>query len=555
MNRAGLAMIEAATFDQVKGKNVYPLVSEECREAFITLSEDVFRGRSGKLEFKMVGLKGRPLWLYTHAVPLRNEKGEIISLLATTIDITERKTMEEALRIGEARLKHAQHIAHVGDWEWEVASGRVHWSDELYRIYGYAPREIAPDYGLVVEAMHPKSRDVFLSAIDAALKGERPFELDYSFFRRDGSEAFLHTIGQVIRGNDGAPVRMVGIVQDITEQKQAEEALRESEEKFRSIFDTANDGILIADISTRKFIEANNTMCAMLGYDRKEIANLGIADIHPLRDLSHILEQFGKQMRGEKTIVGDLPVKRKDGSVFYADVCASLIVLGGEQYAVGIFRDITERKHAEEKMKNALREKEILLKEIHHRVKNNLQIVASMLRLQSVKIRDGDARILFEASRNRVLTMSLIHEQLYRTENLAYIDFRAYVEELVANVFALVPENASQIKKQIDVEEVALAVDHAIPCGLIINELVSNALRHAFPGEKAGTIVIGMRRDNGGGIVLLVADNGTGLPEGTDPMQTKTLGLQLVHSLAKQLNGAIEVDKIGGTSVRITFQT
>ena len=428
MNRAGLSMIEAESLEQVRGNSVYPLVSQEHRGAFKTLTEDVFKGKSGELEFRMVGLKGRPLWLYTHAVPLRNEKGEIISLLAITADVTGRREAAKALQENEQRLKKAQQIAHVGDWEWEIASGRVHWSDELYSIYGYTPHEIAPDYALIVAAMHPESKDVFLAAIDAALKGERPFEMDYIFFRKDGSEAVLHTIGQVIRDSGDTPVQMVGIVQDITEQK-----------------------------------------------------------------------------------------------------------------------------HAEEKMKTALWEKEILLKEIHHRVKNNLQIVASMLRLQSRQIENAKARILFEESRNRVQAMSLIHERLYRTENLAYISFREYVDELVANISALPPGNASLIQKHIAVEEIILDVNHAIPCGLIINELVSNSLRHAFPDGRKGAIEIGMHRDKKGEMLLFVKDNGTGFPEGADLVNTKTLGLQLVLSLVKQLNGTIELDKSGGTAIKIAF--
>lgn len=141
---------------------------------------------------------------------------------------------------------------------------------------------------------------------------------------------------------------MVGIVQDITEHRQVEEALRESEEKFRNIFDNANDGILIASVSTRRLVEANKTICGMLGYSKDEIKNLYIEDLHSQKDLPHVLAEFEKQMRGEKTIAEDLPVRRKDGSIFYTDICTASTSLGGEQYAVGIFRDISERKKAAE---------------------------------------------------------------------------------------------------------------------------------------------------------------------------------------------------------------
>ncbi len=265
-----------------------------------------------------------------------------------SMDFEKLRLTEHALRESQMGLSRAQQIVHIGDWEWDIATNNVFWSDELYRIYGFTPQKIVPDYGLVTRAMHPKSRDEFFSAIDAALKGERPFEIDYSFFRQDGSVAVLHTIGQVMRDAEGTPVRMVGTVQDITEQKRVEEALRESEEKFRNIFDNANDGILIASVPARKFVEANKTICKMLGYTREEIKNLGIEDLHPPKDLPHVLAEFERQMQGEKAIAEELPVRRKDGSIFYADIGAAPITLGGEQYAVGIFRDITERKKAEE---------------------------------------------------------------------------------------------------------------------------------------------------------------------------------------------------------------
>ncbi len=268
-------------------------------------------------------------------------------------DVSERKQAEEALGLSQERLARAQQIAHVGDWEWELATNAVHWSDELYRIYGYEPREIAPDYGLVVEAMHPHSRELFLQAINDALTGTGPFEMDYKFYRKDGSVAVLHTIGRVIRGADGGPVRMVGIVQDITSQRKAEDAVRESEAKFRGIFDDANDGILIVDSETRKFCEANRTICAMLGYTREELLTLGIKDIHPPGDLARVLAEFREQQKGGKIIAADLPVLRKDGTVFYSDIGTAFIVLGGAQYGIGIFRDITGRKKAEEELRNS----------------------------------------------------------------------------------------------------------------------------------------------------------------------------------------------------------
>jgi PAS domain S-box-containing protein len=268
------------------------------------------------------------------------------------------------LRESELRLARTQALAHVGDWEWDLSTDAVHWSDELYRIYGFEPGEIEPDYSLIVQRMHPASRDGFLLAIEAALKGEMPFEMDYGFLRRDGSEAMLHTIGQVFRDEAGVPVRMAGVVQDITERKRAEMLVKVSEDKFRAIFDNANDGILITDAEDQLFVEANQTICRMLGYSKKELCGLGIADIHPAADFPAIRAIFERQVRDGIPLAENIPVQRRDGTLFYADINSTLMEVDGKTCMVGIFRDITESKLTKER----LFEKNTMLQTLIHAI-------------------------------------------------------------------------------------------------------------------------------------------------------------------------------------------
>jgi PAS domain S-box-containing protein len=252
------------------------------------------------------------------------------------------------LQESESRLSRAQALAHVGDWEWDVVTNVVKWSAEMYRIYGFKPFEIEPDYSLVLQQMHPESKDEFLKAIESALTKDQPFEMNYTFYRKDGSVAILHTIGSVERNNEGAPVRMAGIVQDITKQKHDEDLIRSSEERFRTIFDSVLDGILIADISTMGFIEGNNAICKMLGYTRSELLTLSVMDIHPAETWSEVKDVFARQLKGEFALAKNLPIKRKDGTVFYADVNSKSTQMHNITCMIGIFRDISERKRAEE---------------------------------------------------------------------------------------------------------------------------------------------------------------------------------------------------------------
>jgi PAS domain S-box-containing protein len=217
-----------------------------------------------------------------------------------------------------------------------------------------------------------------------------------------------------------------------------------------------------------------------------------------------------------------------------------------------IARDMSERKQAEEQLRGSLREKDALLREIHHRVKNNLQVINSLLAIQAARARDPAMGELLAESQNRVRTMALVHENLYRAGNLASIPLAAHVEGLCADLFSSFGA-AGRIGLQTRVDDVALDLDRAIPCGLIINELVSNALKHAFPGARTGRVVVEFHAQRGQRFRLLVADDGVGLPPGLDPLTAGSMGLQLVRDLAEQLGGRLAVDRGGGTTFTVHF--
>ncbi|GAH50776.1 unnamed protein product, partial [marine sediment metagenome] len=213
---------------------------------------------------------------------------------------------------------------------------------------------------------------------------------------------------------------------------------------------------------------------------------------------------------------------------------------------------ITERVRAEEQIKASLAEKTVLLKEIHHRVKNSLQTVVSLLNLQANRIEDEQMLSIIRESQSRVFTMALIHEELYQSTNLARVDFSRYVQGLVSQVFYLYDVSAADITIQADVEEVALDIDTAVWCGLIVNELVSNSLKHAFPEGRSGVVRVELRPEEDK-YFLMVSDTGVGLPEDLDWQNTDTLGLYLVNTMVGGLSGEIELDCSEGTKFKITF--
>lgn len=224
-----------------------------------------------------------------------------------------------------------------------------------------------------------------------------------------------------------------------------------------------------------------------------------------------------------------------------------------EEMNTELTAEIVERKEAEKRIRQSLQEKEVLLKEVHHRVKNNLQIITSLLNLQAVEITDPDTREKFRDSMGRVKSMAIIHERLYQTDNLAEVALSEYIDSLTRFLAGNVSGNGGRINIVQDIEDVALPIDIAVPCGLIVNELVTNSLKHAFPDQQKGEVRISSKCMEKGVLTLSVRDNGVGLPEGIHPDNLSSLGMRLVHNLTDQLGGILAFGNDGGAVFSIQF--
>ena len=326
---------------------------------------------------------------------------------------------------------------------------------------------------------------------------------------------------------------------------------------FARILDLAADAIIAVDVR-KSIIFFNRSAEAAFGYLPHEVHAKplkflfrgGLAGFHPERIAR--LEAFGENASvaaERREIVG----RRKDGSEFPAKVSLSKIEFEGAPILSLMLQDMTSHAFTEERLRAALREKEVLLEEVHHRVKNNLQVITSLLGLQARSIKDSATRIKFDESRYRIQAMAILHEILDESSSLAEIDFADYVQRLVAHLVRSYGA-IGRIRTRLLLDPLSCHRDVALPCGLIVNEVLSNALKYAFPGGKAGEVQIELRKELGGKVHLLIADNGIGLPRGCDWQTSPTLGLRLVRTLARQIEADMQVTGGNGTVFSITFR-
>jgi PAS domain S-box-containing protein len=313
----------------------------------------------------------------------------------------------------------------------------------------------------------------------------------------------------------------------------------EREAELKSIFRAAPIGIGM--VVNRVIHEANDMLCQMTGYAREELIGKDARFLYPTQeDYDFVGSEKYRQIREHEVGTVETRWCRNDGAI--RDILLSSVPLNPNDWSRGVTfsaLDITERKQAEDKQKALLREKEILLAEVHHRVKNNMQVITSLLSLQAEEVSEVYTRKLLEESRNRIHSMALVHEQLYRSGEYASIDFAGYINQLASTLFSMYQIDFEDVQFLVESENVKIDLEKAIPCGLLLNELITNSLKYAFPEGRKGNIWVKIRFDDEK-MILEVGDDGIGLPANFDFQATRTLGLQLVHLLVNHdLHGSI----------------
>jgi PAS domain S-box-containing protein len=550
-NKTALDLLEYKR-KEISHLNFAALLDEEHLPLALKTMEEIKRTGAQKehTQYRLKKKSGGEIWVETDA-SLIYKKGKPYAILGIARDVTEYKKTEEALR--ESEEKYRKIFESLTDVYYRTDREGIvtDISPSVITQAGWDPSDVI-GHPVTDFYRDPEARDVFANTLrDKGIINDYELQL----LAKDGRVIEVSASSHIIVGSRGQSLGVEGVLRDITMRKQMEGAVRESEQKFRTMVENSIQGIFI--IQDFRIVYANDALAHFMGYSLDELLTLpsekirGI--IHP-EDQDMVWGRMADRLAGK-----DVPSRyvfrtiRKDGTLLWMEMVAGRIEFQGKPAVQGAIIDITDRHQAEEKIKASLREKEVMLREIHHRVKNNMQIILSLLRIQSRTVKDKGTRDMFKQSQNRIRSMALIHEALYKSEDLAKIDISDYLSRMSTHLLSIYREDLGDIKIIQKAEGIFLDINRAIPCGLIISELVSNCMKHAFPRKRHGQITIGMTKDKKGTTSLIVKDNGIGLPEGLDYRKTETLGLQLVTDLVYQINGSISVKKSQGTEFVIKF--
>jgi PAS domain S-box-containing protein len=426
MNPAGLNMIEAENFEQVKGHEMATLVHENYRASFTKLTREVFRGSSGILEFQMTSLKGTPRWLETHAVPMRDARGNINSLL--------------------------------------------------------------------------------------------------------------------------------GVTRDISHRKETENTLRESEERYRLLFDLNPVPTWIYDLNDFRFLRVNKAAMDHYGYSAAEFMNMSILDIRPEQERERVIDTVNFLRKSNEGLIQHPRYwkhKKKDNTLIDVEVLSTGFKYENKEARLVTVNDVTEKLRGENELIGALKDKDLLIKEIHHRVKNNLQLISSILYIRMAGMKHSEMKIFLEETRQKIRSIALIHERLLQTESVNQVDICDYLNKLILDLQMTTLSHEKKIQLHADIQPANMSLDMAINCGLILNELITNSAKHAFQDNNGGTIKVSLKQ-NGDKFEFVVEDDGIGLPD-TIQLGSGGFGMQVLDVFVKQLKAYVEIKRNPGTTYKLIF--
>ncbi|MBN1533388.1 MAG: PAS domain S-box protein [Spirochaetes bacterium] len=481
--------------------------------------------------------------------PIRDASGRILCLVPEGRDVTERKRIEAAL------IEQERQFRALAENSYDTIMRFDRQCRHLY-VNPNAEKETGIPAGEFIGKTHremgfpPHLCKLWEDAIGKVFKTGGCERIE---FQLPGG-LWIDWLVMPERRADGSAAAVITAARDISDMKRYEEELRVSEQTYREIFNGVNDIILVQEAGTGMIIDANTVAQEYFGYSPEEFRGLSIDAVssgippYSMEDALTLLRRAAEQ--GPQLF--EWLARRRDGSPTWLEVMLKKSVIGGRECILGVSRDINERKHFRDELEQSLRLKDLLLKEIHHRVNNNLQIILSLINLQ------GSSTDLLAVSdytrdlQNRIQAMAFVHELLYGSGNLLHIDFHAYVAKLAEYLMVSYGRSSDQVRISTRADGIRLDLNTAVNCGFVMNEILSNSLKYAVRNGRGCEIAIELVRE-GGGLRLSISDNGPGLPDGVNPGAVRTLGMRLVQLLSRQLRGRASWRSDGGTRFELIF--
>ncbi|MGR3301135.1 MAG: PAS domain-containing sensor histidine kinase [Candidatus Scalindua sp.] len=554
--------------EEVLGKDYFELfLPEEVHDAVANDIKKVLAGeptRGFENEIIIHGEKKRVLsWNVSRLLDSHGRHGGII---AVGQDITEYKHLEEQLTKLSCAVEQSPSTIIITD-----IKGTIEYVNPKFtQLTGYTFEEAVGQNPRILKT--DKTAPGVYECLWKAITSGREWRGEFCNKKKNGDLYWESASISPIKNSKGVITHFVAVKEDITKRKRMEKKLelfnkyleervaertkelKKSHNLLNSVIEGTTDIIFVKDLKSR-LIMINSAGVSFLGMSKENIIGKDNAELLPPNIADKITEDDREIMTTGKTKVSEemVPMKGYTGTFLttkspYYDHQGKVIGL------IGIAHDITDRKHTEEQIKVSLKEKEVLLNEVHHRVKNNLQIISSLLDMSSMQTQNQETIELFAESRNRVDSIALIHSQLYKSERFDEIDMERHIQELSGNLLNIYSKEKT-ITLDIKSANVYLPVTQAVPCALVLNELISNSLKHAYRDGEQGTISISMQQSDDNTILMRVRDNGVGIPEEIDIGRTKSLGLRLTRNIVnKQLNGKIKIIRNKGTEFIVEFK-
>ena len=481
------------------------------------------------------------------------------AVLSCMTDITERKRVETVLASSERKLcnilVNTPQIVITLDPQARIVFVNTH----FLRLTGWKEQDVIGQnwFDLFIpEHIRKSIQKIFHVTM------KQPQSAEYIYYENEietKSGDLRHIAWSNVRSLDAkgkvADLTCLGI--DLTDRRLAEESVLDSEIRFRAAFMGSPAALAITTQDGGVWIDANQAELAMFGYTRDELIGKSVMDTNLWVDLNDRNMFVAALAQNGEVRNQNVQLRHKDGRLISASVSANSLTLKGVKHILFATEDITERRQSEERIKQSLVEKEILLREIHHRVKNNLSVISSLLGLQANRIKENAVKEMMDACQQRIKSMALVHEKMYCNQNVSRVDFSEYISSLVQDLSSSYYKEKRKIITRISVRNIMLNIETATPCGMIINELITNAMKHAFPGAIRPELCISFEKEDNT-YTLTVKDNGIGLSDGFGSSPTNTLGLLLVRALTRQLRGTVQFHSDAsvrqGTTVILSFK-